>query len=192
MTTADQLLSLDRFQPADRGEVVKRALYYCHSVHLCCRRQTRMLLAQASGGQLGEQMREAVAHGVSEWGFNSAVKILTVTSLHVIGLARCSQAAEPWLVDFLFETLKEADELFATPTAEEVIETHGAYRRDRMLFDVAEHTLEALGLPLDDPNGLAMLQRFLSDFESSGDELLVFALSQPDEAMGHHLRSLDQ
>lgn len=187
---ATGLLSLSRMQPATEAEALKRALYYSHSIHLCCTRQLRNILEIAASGQLGPQIAQKATTGVSEWNFSSAAKIMTCVNMHMTGLSRCAANAESWLVQFLFDSLHETDELFSTPMSEDIIEGLGTWEHDKMVVEAARQIAGALGFPPEAVSLLQLLQHFLIESEATGDELLVFALSQPAEALRQHLQTL--
>lgn len=179
-------------QPADAEEANKRALYYCHSVYLCCKQQITSLLKHAGAGNLGAPARDALIAGVSEWSANSATKILTCVWLDMIVMSRCANGAQPWLVEFLFEALRETDELFPNPSAEDIMAKYVGLSHYRMLEDTVEHVQRVIGFPPDAYAAASLLKRFLAESQAMGDELLVFALSQPGQALRDHLQMLEQ
>jgi hypothetical protein len=186
---ADALIKL---QPSDTSDSLKRALVYCHCLHSYAKKQVHSLLARTSAGEFGEACRDIAESGIGDYEFGKALKIITCISVHMVGLDHCSENGPPWLVDFLFETLKETDNLFPDPGAEAVIQRHGSWVREQMIHDVAVDVCEALGFGAaeNSAKAAAALEELITNSGPYRSELLVFSLSQPFEALRYHLQTM--
>lgn len=197
-----QQLPLDRLEPADDEDRLRRALFYCHCLHLYSKRTIELLLNRCDAGEFGPTLQERVPQ-LTDWQLESAYKLITCIHAHMAGLDHCAEDTPPWVLDFFSDIARETDELFPTPAAFDVIQKHGSWKREKMVRDVAAHTSEILkfteaeGAPAgtaelctsgshnDEFN--AQLGQFLIDSASYRSELLLFALSQPIEALRRHL-----
>ena len=178
-------------QPKDADDALKRALFYAHSLHRYCKRHIDQLIARCDQGEFGEMLQELTIDGVSDWSFASAVKILTCMNIHLVGLETCDTDGPPWLIEFLFEALKEMDDQFPAPMAREILEEHGRALPDKMIKGTAIHVVQQLGLPPEAEDALHVVEQFLITTKPYRNELLIFALSQPTEALRRQLRLME-
>jgi hypothetical protein len=185
--------ALENLEPQDLEESLKRALVYCHCLHAYSKRHIEALLTRVRAGEFGEGFNHIVESGISDYSFGKALKILTCISVHIVGLDRCGQNGPNWLIDFLFETLRETDNLFPDPGAEEIIQRHGSCLKGQMIHGIAIDACEALGLGAGEKSlaPAAALEQSLSGAGPYLSELLVFALSQPFDALRNHLQTLE-
>ena len=183
---------LQKLQPADAEDSVGRSLFYSHCLHLYCRRQVDLLINRAIAGEFGVYGQETIERGVSDWDIGIATKLLTGISIHMVGLDTCSENGPEWLVEFLFEAMRESDEVFPEPPVSDILETHGSWKPEKMAGDVATHACHTLGFAADSDQAIAVLQQFLIGSGPLRTELLVFALSQPFDALRLHLQQFGQ
>jgi hypothetical protein len=156
-----------------------------------CKRHLEHLIARCELGEFGDVLQDLTSEGLSDWSFSSAVKVLTCMCLHMVGLETCDAEGPPWLIEFLYESLKEMDEQFLTPMAREIIEEHGSLAPEKMVRDTATHVLQRLGLPPEAEEARREVEQFLITTRPYRQELLVFALSQPTEALRRQLQLME-
>lgn len=189
MEQTSEQIPFDRLQPQDDDDRNRRALFYCHCLHLYTKRILELLLNRADTGEFGEAVGVHSAV-VADWQMEAAYKILTCIQLHLSGLDHGGTDSPAWLLYFFSEAMQEADELFPEPTAMEIIAKHGSWKREKMIRDVATHTREVLGFDEDYEKLQHELEANIQAANSYRGELLLFALSQPPEALRRHLEML--
>lgn len=186
-----QQIALERLQPAGPEDQLRRALFYCHCLHQYSKRTLELLIARCDNGEFGPRVQEQVPL-ISASQLESSYKLLTCISLHMTGLDNSLDTASDWLLEFFSTAAGETDELFESPTAMSVIEKHGSWKRDKMIHDVANNVCQILDFSEESESFNHQLEQFLVETASYRSELLLFALSQPTEALRRHLDSLDR
>lgn len=189
MEQTSEQIPFDRLQPQDDDDRNRRALFYCHCLHLYTKRILELLLNRADTGEFGEAVAVHSAV-VADWQMEAAYKILTCIQLHLSGLDHGGTDSPAWLLYFFSEAMQEADELFPEPTAMEIIAKHGSWKREKMIRDVATHTRQTLAFDEDYEKLQHELEANIQAANSYRGELLLFALSQPPEALRRHLEML--
>lgn len=190
LQTAQQS-AIERLRPTGPEDQLRRALFYCHSLHQYAKRSLEVLIARGDSGEFGPQIQQQVPL-LTDWQLESSYKLLTCISLHMTGLDNSGETTSAWLLEFFSDAASETDELFASPTAMSVIQKHGSWKRDRMIRDVATNVSEILQFSKENELFNQQLEQFLVGTASYRSELLLFALSQPLEALRRHLDSLDR
>ncbi len=186
-----QQIAIERLQPAQAEDQLRRALFYCHCLHQYSKRTLELLISRCDSGEFGLQIQEQVPL-LSDSQLESSYKLLTCISLHMTGLDNSGETASDWLLEFFSDAASETDELFESPTAMSIIQKHGSWKRDRMIHDVANNVCEILKFSEGNEAFNQQLEQFLVETASYRSELLLFALSQPIEALRRHLDSLDR
>lgn len=189
-------LQIERLEPEDGEDLLRRSLFYCHCLHLYSKRTLELLLNRADAGEFDPDMDGQIAL-VSDWQLESIYKLITCISLHMAGLDNIGGDAPAWLIEFFSGAARETDELFPNPLAIDIIARHGSWKREKMIRDVVRHVCEILGFeeeqsesPDAAPLFSAELRRFLAESANYRSELLLFALSQPPEALRRQLEML--
>ena len=186
-TPAETSRHIERLQPSDQEDAVRRALFYCHALQSYCKKQVDALIEHGLAGDFGGEVAAVCEAGIPGWSLERALKELTCISLHLAGLDQASENPPAWLMDFLFESLGEADLLFPEPSAAEVIQQHGSWKEERMTHDAAVSICLSLGFGEKSEQAALPISDFLTGARPYRSELLVFALSQPPEVLRHHL-----
>jgi hypothetical protein len=186
MEQTSEQLPFDRLQPQDDDDRNRRSLFYCHCLHLYTKRLLDLMVNRADAGEFGEPVATSVPL-LADWQLESASKILTCINLHLAGLDHGGSDSPAWLLYFFSEAMTEADELFPEPSAMEIIAKHGSWKREKMIRDVATHVREVLGFTDDVEKLQHELEANLQASNTYTAELLLFALSQPPDALRRHL-----
>jgi hypothetical protein len=189
MEQTSEQLPFEDLQPQDDDDRNRRALFFCHCIYLYSKRMLELLMNRADTGEFGDAVQHHVKM-VSEWQVDGAFKILTCINLHMAGLDHGGSDSPAWVLFFFSEAARETDEMFPEPTAIEVIARHGSWKREKMVRGVAEHILEILGFTEDKEALQKEIESNLVESAPYRTELLLFALSQPPEALRNHLESL--
>lgn len=186
-----QQIAIERLQPAGSEDQLRRALFYCHCLHQYSKRTLELLIIRCDNGEFGPLVQEQVPL-LSASQLESCYKLLTCISLHMTGLDNSLDSASDWLLEFFSAAAGETDELFESPTAMSIIQKHGSWKRDKMIHDAATDVCQILNFSEDNESFHQQLEQFLVETASYRSELLLFALSQPIEALRRHLDSLDR
>lgn len=176
----------DAHKPADDETVMKRSLFFCHSVHAHIRQNLANLVNRAKTGEFGLETRESVDKSLDDWTFGEALKELTSTAIHVTGLLQGGPKAPIWLIRFLFESQQETDSIFPEPSVQEIIERRGSMSPRDMLEDLVVNVSQLLGLP-ENSKARQSLRQQIENSQPFVNELLLFALTQPAETLNAHL-----
>lgn len=175
---------LEVYEPVDDAEHAKRARCFSHAVQKFCERQVESILQRCEAGEFGETTQEIAADEISEWSIASGAKLFTCINLHLTGLEQSQDDGPPWLIDFLFEALRDSDDIHPSPGAAEVIREHGSWKVRKILNDTATHLCALLGLPRENDQLTEAVVGLIADSAENRSELLLFALTQPIESLG--------
>lgn len=187
--TSQQQIDFGRLQPLDDNDRNRRAMFYCHCLNLYGRRILELLINRVDAGEFGEQLSEQLST-LGDWQLEAAAKIWAVVNLHMAGVDHGGTDSPAWLLYLFSEAMAEADQLFTEPPAIEIIRRHGSWKREKMIKDVAADVLDTLGLKHGGEKVQVELQGLLEASTPYRAELLMFALSQPPEALRRHLEML--
>lgn len=182
-------IDFERLQPVDDDDRNRRAMFYCHCLNLYGRRILELLINRVEAGEFGDEPCEQIAT-MGDWQLEAAAKIWACINLHLAGLDHGGADSPAWLLYLFSEAMQEADELFTEPPAIEIIAKHGSWKRERMIKDVAAHVAETLGLKDGAEKVRQELAGLLQASTPYRAELLMYALSQPPEALRAHLEML--
>jgi hypothetical protein len=177
-------------EPEDEEDFLKRALFYAHCLDGFCRKQVETMIQSGRIGEYGPEIQNVCENGISDLGFGKATKELTCISLHLVGLDHCENQEPAWLVEFLFESIRETDRLFPEPSAQEVIRKHGSWKEEHILGGIAMNACRNLGFGEDEQIRSA-LENFLTASRPVRSELLALALTQPFAVLRETLELYD-
>lgn len=179
-----------RFEPSDVDEGLTRALFLTHAVHAHWHKLLGIFLDKCRSGEFGQETSQVLAAGTSEENIALASKELVTASIHIAGLDQGGPNAPMWLIRLLFESQQESDEMLPEPFAADIIAELGEMELNSMLEAIAGAIAERFDLPAEDRID-DWLFRALESSRLFVSELLVFALSQPIEALQDHLSLYD-
>lgn len=177
----------DRIRPKSEDDGLRRALFLCHSLHPYCAKQVRVFLKRCRDGEFGQEIEESVQGDVPDWQISEATKELATMSLHLTGIDQGALNAPQWLIEFLIEGLKEADELYPEPGAESIITAYADIEDAELEEALAGKLRATLGVPHDEAAHTAWRQ-VLETMKPYRNELLIFALTQPPDTLRQHLQ----
>ena len=61
-----QSIPLDRLEPKNEEDRMRRALFYCHCLHLYSKRSIELLIGRIESGELSEELQEQVPQ-LTDW-----------------------------------------------------------------------------------------------------------------------------
>ncbi len=175
----------DALKPPDE-ETHHRAQFYCQASFAHVRQNFNYVLNRCRSGEFGVEVKRAVDENVDEWTLREALKEATGTCLHLAGWDQGGPKAPVWLIRFLFDCLKESDELYPEPSSLKIVEKRGSLSPEEMLQDLNSSLCMLFGFEPDTAAG-AVLATQMRLSRSLFGELLLVALSQPDDALEAHL-----
>lgn len=173
----------EEWKPEDEDMALQRAIFFCHSLNGHLRQNLLKLIDKCDAEDFGEK----ISAEVEESSFDEAVKEITSTYLHLVGLDQGGAKAPIWLIKFLFECQQEADSICPEPPAVEVIEKRGTMPAPEMLADLEESVSSLFGLRTY-PRARKWMQEFFKFNQHFSNELLALCLSQPTEVLNKHLQ----
>lgn len=175
----------DAAKPPDE-ETHHRAQFYCQAAFAHVRQNFNYVLTRCRGGEFGPEVKRAIEDNVDEWTFREALKEATGTCLHLSGWDQGGPKAPVWLIRFLFDCLKESDELGPEPTSLKIVEKRGSLAPEEMLQDLNSSICMLFGIGTE-TGAAAVLATQMRMSRGFFGELLLIALTQPDEALEAHL-----
>jgi hypothetical protein len=179
----------DRIRPKNEDDGLRRALFLCHSLHPYCAKQVRVFLKRCRDGEFGPDVEESVRDEVPDWQIAEATKELATMCLHMTGVDQGALNAPPWLIEFLIESLKEADMLFPEPVASSIITAYADIDEAELDEALAFKLRATLGVPPDE-NAHNAWMKVLETMRPYRNELLFFALTQPPDTLRLHLQMM--
>lgn len=172
-------------KPPDE-ETHHRAQFFCQAAFAHVRQNFNYVLNRCRSGEFGPDIKKSVDDNVDDEILQQALKEATGTCLHLSGWDQGGPKAPVWLIRFLFDCLKESDELYPNPSSLEIVEKRGSMPPEEMLSDLNGALCSLFGI--DKSSGAAIvLATQMNMSRGFFGELLLIALTQPDDALEAHL-----
>jgi len=181
----------DDLKPKSSEEFGDRYAYYTSAILYACTDLIQSGILAFRDGQFGNALQLSATRDFTDEEFGSAVKELCCVSIYLAVLEQGGEAAPPWLVEFLFASLRATDKLAHGPRSREIMQMHEFTAGiEAICQDAAIGACRSLGLGEASLKAAEPIESYLKSNAPYRAELLRFALTEPVEALQQHIQSL--
>ena len=176
-------------EPKDRADGSQRLAFFASAIAVCCGKALQSLLSRSRNGEFGETCQKATSKVFSDQQCTSAVKNLAAIFIYLV-MVDVGPTAPQWLLSFLATSAQALDRLVGGPTVKEILQVHEFVTGYDVCPEAGLDICRTMGISQMTTEFAVPVKQFLEGSQKMRYDILLFALSQPYEALDQKLEEL--